>query len=194
MRAGFAVWNERIAPVFDTAAQIHIVEAHSGRIQREMRAAVPSESPAGRVMRLVELRLDELVCGAISHPLRTMVAAYGIRVYPFVSGPLDEIVQAWLTGRLGAAAYAMPGCCGRRRRGRRLDTVAHEEAPIMPRMNGRGPNPRQGQGRARMGCRFAGGPGGFCVCPQCGHKEPHERGVPCNQRRCPTCGVPLTRE
>ncbi|MBN1423961.1 hypothetical protein JXA88_05325 [Candidatus Fermentibacteria bacterium] len=63
----------------------------------------------------------------------------------------------------------------------------------MQSADGRGGN-LQGGGRGRMGGQFAGGPGGFCVCPQCGHREPHERGVPCNQSQCPKCGLPLTRE
>lgn len=38
------------------------------------------------------------------------------------------------------------------------------------------------------------GPGGSCVCAKCGHKEPHQRGVPCFERKCPQCGSPLMRE
>jgi len=50
-----------------------------------------------------------------------------------------------------------------------------------------------GGGRGRMG-GLAMGPGGNCLCPACGHKEPHQRGVPCNQRKCPKCGQLMTRE
>ena len=35
---------------------------------------------------------------------------------------------------------------------------------------------------------------GSCICPKCGHKEGHERGVPCATIRCPKCNIPLTRE
>ena len=52
----------------------------------------------------------------------------------------------------------------------------------------------QGSGgdRGRMGGRGLG-VGGYCVCPSCGHKVSHQRGVPCNQRNCPKCGVRMTR-
>jgi len=44
------------------------------------------------------------------------------------------------------------------------------------------------------GARNGAGPGGDCVCPNCGHKEPHKRGQPCFERICPACGTALVRE
>jgi hypothetical protein len=57
---------------------------------------------------------------------------------------------------------------------------------------GAGAGPGRG-GRGRMGGMSAG-PGGDCVCANCGHKVPHERGVPCYQTKCPKCGTKMTRE
>ena len=51
----------------------------------------------------------------------------------------------------------------------------------------------QGQTLGRMG-GFAAGPGGYCRCPKCGQRFPHETGQPCYTRYCPRCNVPLTRE
>ncbi len=74
----------------------------------------------------------------------------------------------------------------------------------MPRGNGTGPaggggpgtgrGRGVGQGRGRMGGPFAAGPGGSCVCPQCGKKIVHAPGQPCNKLTCPDCGVVMTRE
>jgi hypothetical protein len=63
------------------------------------------------------------------------------------------------------------------------------KGPGMGRGMGRG----QGQGRGRMGGPFAAGPGGSCVCPNCGATVAHVVGQPCNQSSCQKCGTKMTR-
>lgn len=67
---------------------------------------------------------------------------------------------------------------------------------------GRGPSagPGAGRGRGRMGgarLRQGGqvglGAGGNCVCPACRKSVAHQRGMPCNQVKCPGCGAVMTR-
>ena len=49
-----------------------------------------------------------------------------------------------------------------------------------------------GGGRGRMG-GSALGPGGACVCPNCGNTMPHQRGVACFNMKCSKCGAQMTR-
>jgi len=53
--------------------------------------------------------------------------------------------------------------------------------------------PQMGRGGRGRGGGFAQGPGGECMCPNCGHRETHQLGVPCYSRKCPKCGTPMTR-
>lgn len=53
---------------------------------------------------------------------------------------------------------------------------------------------RVGRNRQPQGDKPGSGPGGYCVCPSCGHKIPHSRLAPCNQRKCPKCGTTMTKE
>ena len=38
------------------------------------------------------------------------------------------------------------------------------------------------------------GTGGNCLCPKCGAKIAHRRGIPCQEERCPDCGAKMLRE
>lgn len=65
-----------------------------------------------------------------------------------------------------------------------------------------------GKGSGRGRCRRGAGAGmsgqgeggmkrgaaGYCVCPGCGFREVHERGIPCADKRCPNCGTQMVRE
>ena len=141
MKAAFAYWDNRIAPVFDTARQIHVVEVKAGQLASEAPETLSEEMSVQKVLRLVELGVGILVCGAISRPMHEMVVAYGISVVPFVAGDLREVIQAWISGDLECDAFAMPGCCGRgRRRRQKMNGASKEEYE----MNGRG---RDGMGK-----------------------------------------------
>jgi len=59
---------------------------------------------------------------------------------------------------------------------------------------GQGRGQPQGRGLGRMGGPKAAGPSGSCVCPKCGQRVPHERGVPCTKQKCPGCGAAMVRE
>lgn len=76
----------------------------------------------------------------------------------------------------------------------------------MPKRYGHGAGGKRGsQGKCRRGegvntSAELGGYGSddgfakFCVCPRCGFRQPHERGVPCNEKKCPDCGIQMIRE
>jgi predicted Fe-Mo cluster-binding NifX family protein len=214
LKVAFACLDERIAPVFDTALQVRVLETESGRIISEKKEMLPPDLPLQKTIRLNELGIQAIVCGAISRPLNAMIAANGIRVIPFVAGDLHAVIQAWLKGGLNGKAFAMPGCC---RRARIVDNGFITLIKEKTTMNGRGQGGmgggrgqggmgggqgqgrgmgqgRGGQGRGRMSGPLAGGAIGTCVCPKCGERMAHERGLPCVQRQCPKCGTAMIRE
>ena len=219
MKAAFACWDNRIAPVFDTARRIHTVEVKSERIVKEGKEILPDDQPVQKALRLAEMGVGTLVCGAISRQLHAMVSAHGIRVIPFVAGELDEIVKAWLGGNLRGDSFAMPGCRGPGPRRFRGTCFMTKEGRDMPgnRNGGRGAGGGRGQGRGQrrgqaMGQETGKGrgqdtggngpagpsgttePAGTCMCYQCGYREPHELGLPCRAKVCPRCGGKMGRE
>jgi predicted Fe-Mo cluster-binding NifX family protein len=147
-RAAFSCWNGRIAPLFDTARELHVFEAEGERIVSKADESLPAGPPERRAARLATLGVETLVCGAISRATREAVVSLGVRVVPFVSGDRNEVVRAWLEGGLERPVFTMPGCSGSR--WRREDARARK-GEVMPRQDGTGPT-----GKGSMTGRGAG--------------------------------------
>jgi predicted Fe-Mo cluster-binding NifX family protein len=197
MKAAFSVWENRIAPVFDVARHILVLETKSGCIISESKKILADAMPVGKAASLTELGVSVLVCGAVSRPFQEMIEAYGIRIIPFVAGELQEVIDAWLAGKREMEMFAMPGCCGRKRRNCQSREISRKEFDMRGRSGGMGQGRGAGGGGrkgGRMGGPVAAGPGGYCVCPLCGHRNPHEAGVPCAKIQCPKCGATMARE
>ena len=60
-----------------------------------------------------------LICGAISRVLAEMVTAAGIEVLAYVTGDIDDVLEAYRGGELGQPQFAMPGCWPGARKGHR---------------------------------------------------------------------------
>lgn len=177
MKTAFSFWQGRIAPVFDVARNVRILETREGKIVSQVEASLPGEPAAGKTIRLVEMGIETLVCGAISLPLHAAVSAAGILVIPFISGNLEDVIEAWLHGSINDGSFAMPGCCTTGR-GRRF----------------RGPfRPHTAFRRGGPGYGFSVPGRGSCVCPGCGYVAPHKPGKPCVKTPCPVCGSFMMR-
>ena len=109
--AAFSYWDNRIAPLFDTSKKVLVVEAAAGAIMKEREEILPEELPNGKPVRLAELGVTTLVCGAISRPMHELISAYGIKVVPFIGGETKDVVKAWFSGELEEERFRMPGCC-----------------------------------------------------------------------------------
>lgn len=185
MKAAFSYWENRIAPVFDTTREIRLIESESGQVVNSRAVTLSAEMPIQRTLQLAELGVETLVCGAISKPMQNLISAYNIRVVPFVAGELPQVVQGWLDDRLESEIFKMPGCRG-------LAGGGRKDKPMNGQGRGRGGNGR-GQGMGRGNRAFSLDADNNCLCPDCGHSEPHQRGLPCLQQRCPKCGATMTR-
>lgn len=116
MKTALFVWDHRIAPVFDTARHLHLVESDGGRIEKESAHTLSGDELSHKVAWLAKQGVDTLVCGAVSRLFQEQIEAAGIKVIPFVAGGLRQVMQAYLKGTLKRPTFMMPGCYGRRHR------------------------------------------------------------------------------
>ena len=126
MKVAFSIWNGRIAPVFDVAGTVIIREIADGKIVNEQKVAVSVEDPYEKIDTLMENGVTDIVCGALSRRFQFFIESKGIKVTPFISGDIDTVSSAFITGKLDNS-FSMPGCgkrdgqgrgMGRRRRNR----------------------------------------------------------------------------
>ena len=103
----------RVSPVFDVAARLVLVRAKNG-ISERVEVTLADTEPLALARRVVDLRVDVLICGAISQPLQAALLHAGVRVLPEICGPIEEVIRAFIAGNLHESDFRMPGWCGRR--------------------------------------------------------------------------------
>lgn len=128
MKAAFTEWHGRVAPVFDVAQTVLMVETERSGSTTERVVGLPAGFPSVKVAYLADQGVEVLVCGAISRAVRMMAAADNILVHPFVSGDIRDVVDAWMHDRLDEVRYSMPGCrrCRRQLRERSGQKVKYQ--------------------------------------------------------------------
>ena len=131
-------WNGRVSPVLDVATCLLVVDAEGGAEVARREVEIAEAHLTTRVNRIRELGVEVLICAAVSGPLEAALYSAGVRVLPQTCGPVEEVLRAFLAGRLTDEAFLMPGCCGRRRRCRGGSNAAGGAAGAGRRGRGRG--------------------------------------------------------
>ena len=116
MRIAIPIADGRISPVFDVAEKLVLVDVEAGREVGRTETPLMDEAIELRARRVAQLGVNVLICGAISRPLHALLSAAGVEVIPQTCGEVEEVLGAFVEGRLIGDAFVMPGCCGRRRR------------------------------------------------------------------------------
>jgi predicted Fe-Mo cluster-binding NifX family protein len=110
----------RVAPLFDVAERIELYDVSGGTVKPAGDLLLTGGGAQERLARLRDEGVDTVICGAISGVACNALMANGLRVVPWVCGPVDSVLGAYRTGTLGAPGWRMPGRGGRAfRRGRR---------------------------------------------------------------------------
>ena len=117
MKIAIPIYNSNVSNVFDFAHRLLLVEIEDGKEANRSEVALESQLLPQRVGQLKSFKVDILVCGAISRVLANMVTASGIELLPYVTGQVDDVLQAYLAGQLVQPQFTMPGCWPGARKG-----------------------------------------------------------------------------
>jgi len=110
MIVAIPVWSDQVSTVFDFARHILLVELNAGNEIGRSEHPLQEGPPIFRAKKLSRFGVEVLICGAISRPLARIVASHGIEIIPFVSGTVNDVLNAYLSGRLADSHFCLPGC------------------------------------------------------------------------------------
>ena len=122
--------------------------------------------------------VEAVITGNLGPKAADVLAAAGLKVYTGRTGTVRQVMQQYGSGGLEATSSPSPSPPAN------ISGAGGSAAIGTGRAGGRG----MGRGRGRR-C----GPGGRCICPDCGGEAPHQPGVPCFEARCPKCGAVMRR-
>ena len=116
------VYKDRISPLLDVAKRFAVYEITEGEIKQKITIDINTESESHKVEKLSELGVSLIIGGAISGFISQMISEKGIRLISWVSGQVDEVIEAYLRRELTSCLMQKP-FCKRRRRGRYITGI-----------------------------------------------------------------------
>lgn len=164
MIMALTVWENRISPVFDAANMLLVVEIENTEIVNRRYEPFYPELPTRLAVKLADMNVSVLICGAISEMPANILEANGIQLIPFITGDAQEVIDAYVKDVPFMPAFLMPGCHHKRhrhakKRKKHDARFAHgREVAHMPRGDGTGPQGRgAGTGKGQGGCNTGKG-------------------------------------
>ncbi len=116
MKVALTVWGKRISPVFDSAQMLLISEIENSKVINRTYKTFNPESSHQLAGLLNKQKVSVLICGAISEVPANLIEACGIKLIPFISGTVDDILQSYAQSNSILPTYLMPGCRRNRQR------------------------------------------------------------------------------
>jgi len=103
----------RVSPVLDTAVRLLVVTRRRGEELGRKEFVLSPLPPEALARSVAELRVNVLLCAALSESLLRLLEQSGVRVVPHVCGDVEDVLRAYCCGRLNQPQFRMPGCWGR---------------------------------------------------------------------------------
>ncbi|HHW43415.1 MAG TPA: hypothetical protein GXX25_06325 [Desulfotomaculum sp.] len=119
VKVAIAKWENSISPLFDVSRELLVAEVERGQVITRRLVRFVEGDWFSRIEQVVNQGVETLICGGISDFYYRHLLARGIRVIPWVTGEVEEVLQAFGQNELSGKKFAMPGSGRWRRRCRR---------------------------------------------------------------------------
>jgi len=126
MKVAIPIWEDRVSPVLDTASRLLVIEVEGQKEASRFETYLEDQDLPRRCLRIQNLGVEILICGAVSRPYFMGLMATGIHVISDKAGNPEDVLKAYLKGTLSHSKFSMPGCKGNSFR-RHLDQAPLEK-------------------------------------------------------------------
>ncbi len=110
MRIAVSIWEDKVSPVLDTATKLLITESGTQKKGSRFEVFLIKKDISQRCSFIRKLEIDVLICGAVSRLFSEMLNASGIKIISGISGPVEDVLEAYFNGNLFKPKFLMPGC------------------------------------------------------------------------------------
>jgi predicted Fe-Mo cluster-binding NifX family protein len=133
-KVAIPIFRSRVAPVFDYCVRVSVFDiGGDGQIERS-ELYLGTLSPTERVGALIKEGVTTLVCGAMSEDLEKLFQTSGISVIGSIGGPVEGVLEAFMSDRLDEPQYCSPGIGGEKLTPPqdRSEPAPHVGSPVTP--------------------------------------------------------------
>ena len=115
MKLALPVFGTRVSPRFDCAPEILVLEETEKGGGRETRFKTDTWSERERIEKLLDLGVETVICGGLDVVSARELQENAIKVYPWVTGDVKDVITCFQRGKLGDGVMVGRGgrCCGR---------------------------------------------------------------------------------
>lgn len=107
VRIAVPLFNERIAPHFGASAKVLLVEMQGGSVLQKTERDLGVGAGIDLARRLLNLRVDRLVCGGIQRSCKEWLIQKGVSVQDNQKGSVDELIET-LTRQQAVTSFVAP--------------------------------------------------------------------------------------
>ena len=93
MKIAIPVWEGKVSPVFDTASRLLMLQTENRRETSRFETYLNEHDLTRRCIQIKALKVDVLICGAISGHFYRMLTVDDIEVIPWVSGAAGTFLR-----------------------------------------------------------------------------------------------------
>jgi predicted Fe-Mo cluster-binding NifX family protein len=108
MKIAIPTFGTRISPRFDHAPGCSLFDIDGDKITGSTQLSCEGWRDIERVSKLIDAKVDVLICGALPNFLMGILMNSGIRVIPWIAGNAGEALSLFLQGRLEQGMFVCP--------------------------------------------------------------------------------------